>query len=69
MTEPLPSPDTTLVVIMGASEFPLSPQLGKSQALANSANEVRRYFLDKEGFALPEANLLWLFDKEYGPAE
>ena len=58
----LPSPERTLVILLGASKFPKDPNLTSSKAFSNSYAEIRSYFLDRDGFALPEENLLDLFD-------
>src|ERR671927_1338211 len=57
-----PSPETTLVIILGASDFPGAPQLSANEAFKNSAADFKHYLLNKDGFALPVANLLNLFD-------
>ena len=62
------SPRTTLAIILGASEWPSSPDLAASEAFARSARGVRDYLLDENGFGLPEANLLNLFDKDSAPS-
>lgn len=63
MTESLPHPHTTLVIILGASEFPkASNRLSASPAFLNSAESIRDYFSDENGFCLPKQNLLFLFD-------
>jgi hypothetical protein len=57
-----PTPRTTLAIILGASEFPKSPELGSNVAFLSSALDFKGYLLDPNGFALPEKNLLDLFD-------
>lgn len=59
MSEMKPSPQTTLVILLGASTWPFS-SLQNSQAFARSANRVRDYFSNQ--FELPSANWLDLFD-------
>jgi len=61
------SPQQTLIILLGASEWPSCPSLEPSKAFKNSANEVKAYFLDH--FALPKDNFLDLFDFEGGPNE
>jgi Caspase domain len=58
-----PSPETTLAIILGASKFPRSPQLSPSAAFKNSAADFASYLLKEDGFALPDSNLLDLFDR------
>ena len=67
-----PSPETTLVVILGASKWPrwkkgAEGDLGGGTQFRNSAHGLREYLCDPHGFNLPEKNLLWLFDKEGSP--
>ena len=62
-----PSPQTTLVLLLGASEWPSAPRFDKSEAFVNSANDLKRYFLDPLKFHLPEENLLDLFDTDKDP--
>lgn len=57
-------PETTLVVIIGASEFPDFPILSANAAFLHSRNRIRDYFLSQERFNLSESNLLDLFDDE-----
>ncbi len=61
MTEPSLSL-TTLLVILGASQWPAYPEFASSQAFANAATSLRAYFLDPHCFGLSEMNLLDLFD-------
>lgn len=63
----LPSPQTTLVVLLGAKEWPYAPafnESNESEAFANSANALSDYFLDPHKFNLPEENLLNLFNSD-----
>lgn len=59
-----PSPETTLVIILGASEWPKSPEFQASAAFSNSARKVRDYFMSPGGFSLLDENLLDLFDAD-----
>ena len=65
MTTEGPSPNTTLVILLGASAWPRSPELDASIAFANAANDLKAYFLDPQNFHLPQENLLDLFDSDY----
>ena len=67
MTQPV-APETTLVVILGASEWP-EADLEGSSAFADSALDLMEFFLDPKGFGLPAHNLLNLFDKRHAPSE
>jgi outer membrane protein assembly factor BamB len=62
--EVLTAPQTTLVILLGASQWPRWSDLGDSNAFANSARKVRTYFLDSQKFQLPQENLLDLFDSD-----
>jgi len=56
-------PDTrTLAVVIGASDFPYSPNLGNGTALENSAEDFRQYLHDSKGLSLPPADVLDLFN-------
>lgn len=55
-------PSRMLAVLLGASEFPKSPQLLESRSFYNSAYEIKRYLGDAQGMALPRENILSLFD-------
>lgn len=57
-----PTPETTLVILLGASEWPRFPALEASSAFSNAARDVIQYFRDPQGFRLPQGNLLNLFD-------
>lgn len=64
-----PSSQTTLVILLGASEWPYS-NVQDSPAFARSAEKVRNYFCDPHGFGLPPENWLDLFDtKQQSPNE
>ena len=58
----MPSPQTTLVIMLGASEWPYAPDFQDAEAFANSASDFRKYFLDPDAFNLPMKNLLDLFN-------
>ena len=59
-----PSPQTTLLIVLGASAWPLSPEFQSSEAFANAARRLKAYFLNPWPFGLPDENLLDLFDSE-----
>lgn len=65
----LPSPQTTLVILLGASQWPLCPEFTKSQAFVHSAHKLKSYFLQSNQFGLPSENLLDLFDTLHKPDE
>lgn len=52
----------TLAVLLGASKFPKDPGLSGNFSFSASAADVKDYLVDKNGFGLPQENLLWLFD-------
>jgi WD40 repeat protein len=55
------SPETTIVIMLGASEWAGSPdEFPKSEAFKNAAEKMQRYFL--KGFGIPQGNILWRFD-------
>lgn len=60
MNSSLPSPETTLVIILGASQWPYDDTFQESAAFAKAAEELREYF--RSTFKLPETHLLWLFN-------
>jgi hypothetical protein len=65
-----PSPQTTLVILLGASEWPgAAKNFPASEAFTNSANDLEKYFLDRNGFDLPKGNLLNLFDSTSEPSQ
>src|SRR5260221_343842 len=64
MNRRIPSPETTLVVLLGASEWTHSSEFQSSEAFVNSAKEYKKYLLDSRGFRLPTSNLLDLFDED-----
>src|SRR5260221_370135 len=43
MNRRIPSPETTLVVLLGASEWPHSSEFQSSEAFVNSAKEYKKY--------------------------
>ena len=59
-----PSSQTTLLVLLGASSWPFSPEFQSSEAFANAARRLKAYFLNPRPFGLPPENLLDLFDSE-----
>ncbi len=59
-----PSSQTTLVILLGASQWPSAPEFINSNAFANSARAVKDYFLSQQKFGLPDGHLLDLFDDE-----
>ena len=63
-----PSPQTTLVILLGASAWPFS-KLPSSPAFARSACKVRDYFCHSHRFGLPPQNWLDLFDTRGSPNE
>jgi Caspase domain len=69
MTEavPLPSAQTTLAILLGASAWPYAPDFERSAAFANSAQGLAAYLLAPNLFNLPAPNLLDLFDSELSP--
>ncbi len=61
--QPEPSPESTLAIILGASDWPHHKSLGGSaSAFRNSANGINDFFLSSNGMALPADNVLNLFD-------
>src|SRR6266550_2744695 len=65
----VPSPQTTLLVLLGASAWPFSPEFQSSEAFANAARRLKAYFLNPRSFGLPPENLLDLFDADKSPDE
>jgi hypothetical protein len=57
------SPETTLAIVLGASDFRKS-NLESNSAFANSAGELKSYLRDDEGFGVPHQNILDLFDTQ-----
>ncbi len=62
-----PSPETTLIILLGAEEWPGIPQFRGSKGFAKAAHELENYFLNI--FGLPPENLLRLFNTDDGPNE
>jgi tetratricopeptide (TPR) repeat protein len=55
--------NATLFVLLGASAYPKAPDLNSS-AFASTADAVKKYLLNQEGFGLVQENLLDLFDSD-----
>jgi hypothetical protein len=77
MDDQAPIPQSTLVVLFGASNWPhwtdlnqelLNKDTGSAETFAASAEEMEKYFLDKQRLNLPADNLLNLFNAEDEPA-
>ncbi len=64
-----PSPQTTLLILLGASGWPFSSEFQSSEAFANAARRLRAYFLNPRPFGLPAENLLDLFDTDQSADE
>ena len=64
-----PSSQTTLLILLGASAWPFSPEFQNSEAFANAAQSIKAYFLHPGPFRLPPENLLDLFDSNHSPDE
>ncbi len=63
-----PTTETTLAVVLGAGAYPLKPAWS-NPVLGASARAVRDYLLSPDGFAMPAAHVLDLFDASGGPQE
>src|SRR5256885_13442701 len=62
MAEQDPTPQTSLLILLGASNWPLA-ELQGSTAFENAVRNLQSYFLsDPNGFHLPEGNVLNLFN-------
>ena len=60
-----PSPQTTLLILLGASDWPEARDAFlPAEAFAHAARAVKTYFLDGKGFGLPGENLLDRFDTD-----
>ena len=59
-----PSPQTPLLILLGASAWPFMPEFQHSEAFANAARRLKAYFLNPRPFGLPAENMLDLFDSE-----
>lgn len=57
-----PSPQSTLAILLGASQWPYHSDLTSSKAFFNSANSLKAYLLNPRQFGLTTENLLNLFD-------
>jgi uncharacterized caspase-like protein len=69
MVAEVPSPQTTLVILLGASEWPLFPGFQDSEAFSNTARELKAYFLDPKRFGLSPENVLDVFNSNKSPDE
>jgi WD40 repeat protein len=60
-TSRLPSPQTTLVILLGASEWPRDPDdFPAHKAFQAAAEQIYRYFV--QSFGIPRGNVLQLFN-------
>jgi hypothetical protein len=59
------TPETTLVVGLGADEWPKNKNLDDSPAFGRSAEGIRDYILDEDAFGIPSDNCLWLFNVSF----
>jgi glycosidase len=57
-----PTAATTIVALLGASEWPRAPEFNSSQAFRRSAEALKAYFLDPNGLGVQADNVLDLFD-------
>jgi uncharacterized caspase-like protein len=64
-----PSPQSTLLILLGASEWPFAPEFQGSEAFAKAAQRLRAYFLNPRPFGLPPENLLDLFNSNQSADE
>src|SRR6266700_871267 len=64
-----PSPQTTLLILLGASNWPYMPEFRGSEAFTRAEQRPRAYFLHPPSFGLPPENLLDLFDTEQSTDE
>ncbi len=64
-----PTPPNTLVVLLGASEWPYSPAFASSKAFSNAAKRFTAYLLRPQFFGLPSENLLDLFNSSANASE
>ncbi|HZR44140.1 MAG TPA: caspase family protein [Ktedonobacteraceae bacterium] len=67
MNEHAPPPQSTLAILLGASEWPDYSDFPGSKAFANVASSVRGYLLNPQQFGLSKENFLDLFDTDQGP--
>ncbi|AKT38242.1 caspase family protein [Chondromyces crocatus] len=63
------SPETTVVVITGASEWPEHSNFTAHKSFKNSAASFSEYLLNESNFGLPKDNLLDCFDTLFTPSE
>jgi tetratricopeptide (TPR) repeat protein len=62
------SPETTLVVILGAQEWPQCPNVQKMPQAGTAARNLENYLFSSSGLGLPRDNVLNLFDSLSAPA-
>ena len=62
MSHPSPSPQTTLAILLGASQWPHCLEFQHSHAFSNSAQRLKTYLLDPRQFGVSPINILDLFD-------
>lgn len=62
-------PSSTLIVILGACEWPHFSQLNSSDAFSNSAQHLMNYFLSSTLFNLPRENLINLFNLDLSASD
>lgn len=67
MSDNRPTSESTLAIILGASEWPDAPDFISSNAFKSAASGIREYLTLK--FGLPDENLLDLFDQSFSPYE
>src|SRR5258708_18827739 len=62
-TSRLPSPQTTLVILLGASQWPYDPdEFPAYKAFQAAAEQIYYYFVDT--FGIPQDHILQLFNTE-----
>jgi hypothetical protein len=66
---PEDQPSRMLAVILGASVFPESPKLAESRAFYISHADVKDYFSQEGGLAIPKPNIFSLFDDSRSPPD
>lgn len=69
MPESDPTPQQTLVLLLGASRFPHAGKLAQGRAFYNSAEDFSDYLVSAEGLAIPRENVAWLFDDSRSPSD
>jgi hypothetical protein len=62
-------PSSTLIVILGAYEWPYYSQLNSSVAFRNSAEDLTNYFLSSTLFNLPRQNIIDLFNSDLSASD